>query len=251
MRERSKTIELLLVLTAGASLMPAPASAQGLFEALFGGLRQAIRSTPPVNISAYSDPFVGLRRAFEPSSDRLNGGDAAPVAGYCVRTCDGHFFPVQAQGGVSTAEMCSSFCPASETKLYSGGGINNAVARDGSRYTDLPNAFAYRQKLVEGCTCNGKSAFGVAPVDVKTDPTLRPGDIVATHGGFTAFTGMRNKAAEFTPIDSYRALSKTTRDKLADTKILPANPGAPAVIPVTLSGRARKADEARRAYNDR
>ncbi len=55
--------------------------------------------------------------------------------------------------------------------------------RDGSRYSDLPNAFAYRQKMVGGCSCNGKTAFGLANIDVKTDPTLRQGDIVATAGG--------------------------------------------------------------------
>ena len=38
----------------------------------------------------------------------------------------------------------------------------------------------YRQKIVEGCTCNGKDSFGLARIDVASDPTLRPGDIVAT-----------------------------------------------------------------------
>ena len=30
------------------------------------------------------------------------------------------------------------------------------------------------------CTCNGKDAFGLAKIDVASDPTLKPGDIVAT-----------------------------------------------------------------------
>ena len=48
------------------------------------------------------------------------------------------------------------------------------------RYADLDNAFVYRQKIVEGCSCNGKDSFGLARIDVAADPTLRPGDIVAS-----------------------------------------------------------------------
>ena len=50
----------------------------------------------------------------------------------------------------------------------------------GSGYRDLDNAFVYRQKVVEGCSCNGKASFGLARIHVAADPTLRPGDVVAT-----------------------------------------------------------------------
>ncbi len=168
--------------------------------------------------------------------------ETGPATGYCVRTCDGHYFPVQAHAGVRAAEACHSLCPASPTRLYSGA-IDHAVAADGSRYADLDNAFLYRQQLVAGCTCNGSDPFGLARVDVNTDPTLRPGDIVATKAGLVAFTGMKNKVADFTPVDSYRGLAKSARDKLSDVKIMPPNPGAPNVTPVTLSGHARADDK--------
>jgi hypothetical protein len=245
MRTHGKIIGLLLPLIAGTSLLSAPASAQGLFEALFGGFRQAVHSVPAEITSSFADPFADMRENSDPR------GNASPAANYCVRTCDGHYFPVHAQAGVSVAAMCSSFCPAAETKIYSGGGIDNAVMRDGSRYSDLPNAFLYRQKLVAGCRCSGKTTFGLAQVDVNTDPTLRQGDIVATRNGLTAFTGIHNKTAEFTPIDSYHALPKTTRDKLGDTKIMPANPGAPAVTSVTLTDRNTKSDDKQRVSNER
>ncbi len=61
-------------------------------------------------------------------------------------------------------------------------------------------------------------------MDVNTDPTLRPGDVVATKTGLMAFTGAKDKIANFTPIDSFRGLSQTSRDKLADVKIMPAAP---------------------------
>ena len=77
-------------------------------------------------------------------------------SGYCVRTCDGRYFPVTAQGGVSTAEMCEAFCPASETRVYSGAAIDQAIAQDGSRYRELKNAYLYRERLVTNCTCNGR-----------------------------------------------------------------------------------------------
>jgi hypothetical protein len=240
-------IALSLGLTLALAAPIAPASAQGLFEALFGGLRQAAR-TIPTEVSSYSDPFSGMRRGIDPSEQRSESG---PSSGFCVRTCDGHYFPVHAQAGVSAAQMCHSFCPASETKLYSGSKIDYAVSTDGSRYSDLPAAFAYRQKIVAGCTCNGRTAFGLAPVDVKTDPTLRQGDIVATRGGLTVFTGSKNKTANFTPIEDSQSMSKAYRDKLADMKIMPPNPNAPAVTPVSLVPQATRRDDNRRVQNDR
>ena len=50
-------------------------------------------------------------------------------------------------------------------------------------YSELPNAFRYRNELVAGCTCNGKDQIGLAPVKIEDDPTLRKGDIVAGENG--------------------------------------------------------------------
>ena len=243
MAARGRTVFLRLsagVLGLGLlTLAPlAPASAQGIFELIFGGFRHADQAPAglPTNLRAFADPFAGMRNA------PPQRAEAGPATGYCVRTCDGHYFPVQAHAGVSAAQACHSFCPASETRLYSGGGIERAIASDGSRYADLDTAFLYRQQLVAGCTCNGRDPFGLAHVDVNSDPTLRPGDVVATKTGLVAFTGMKNKVADFTPIDGYRGLAKSARDKLSDVKIMPPNPGAPNVTPVALSGRARGDD---------
>jgi hypothetical protein len=40
--------------------------------------------------------------------------------------------------------------------------------------------------LVSGCTCNGKDSLGLVTLDVSNDPTLQPGDTVATPDGKTA-----------------------------------------------------------------
>ena len=61
--------------------------------------------------------------------------------------------------------------------------IDGAVAPNGARYADLDQAFAYRDKTVPNCTCNGKDGLGLARIERPRDPTLRPGDIVATDDG--------------------------------------------------------------------
>jgi hypothetical protein len=100
-----------------------------------------------------------------------------------VRTCDGRYFPAQAGNGESRAASCNSFCPASETKVYYGSSIDHATAEGGKPYSQLPNAFKYRSEIVPGCTCNGKSQFGLAKVDIKDDRTVRKGDLVASADG--------------------------------------------------------------------
>ena len=45
---------------------------------------------------------------------------------YCVRTCDGRYFPVVARNGQSAAEACHNFCPAAETRVFRGSSIDNA-----------------------------------------------------------------------------------------------------------------------------
>ena len=83
----------------------------------------------------------------------------------------------------SRAASCNSFCPASETKVVYGSNIDNAATENGKPYSELPNAFRYRNELVAGCTCNGKDQIGLAPVKIEDDPTLRRGDIVAGSDG--------------------------------------------------------------------
>lgn len=223
-------------LFAGSLAMPvAPATAQGLFETIFGGLRRAI-SAPPPPAREIADPFTSLFRSFNRPPERaIESAEAArgPATAFCVRSCDGHYFPVRAHAGMSAAQACSAFCPASETHIYSGSNIDYAVARDGSRYAALKNAYLYRKHLVSGCTCNGRSAFGLAHIDAAEDPTLRPGDVVATEKGLVAFTGAKDsndKTAAFTPVQSYPRFSQGYRDKLSAMKIMPPNAGAPQEI---------------------
>lgn len=110
----------------------------------------------------------------------------------------------------SKAQSCKSFCPASETSLVYGGNIDDATTDKGKSYSDLPNAFRYRNEIVAGCTCNGKDPVGLAQVKVDDDPTLRKGDIVAGADGLVVASrnanDRRGVAMNFSPLpESVRA----------------------------------------------
>jgi hypothetical protein len=215
------------VMIAAGVATAAPASAQGFLESLFGGLRRTFSAPPSRH---FEDPFTSLARAIDPPPERTVEPQAArgPAKAFCVRTCDGHYFPVRAHSGFTVAQACHAFCPASETRIYSGSNIDYAVASDGSRYSSTKNAYLYRKHLVAGCTCNGRTAFGLAHIKATEDPTLRPGDVVATADGLVAFTGERTDA--FTPVENYSRFSKGYREKLSAIKIMPPIAGAAAEV---------------------
>jgi hypothetical protein len=223
---------LLAAIAAAAMAAPGtPASAEGLFDFLFGG--PPARSVP-ASATAYSDPNPQFGA---PASEQHAVG---PSVAYCVRLCDGRFFPIQRSSGADPAQVCSSFCPAAKTKIFSGSGIEHASARDGARYADLQNAFAYRERLVAGCSCNGKDSVGLVTTPAAEDPTLRPGDIVATNTGFVAYTGGKRNA-EFTPVTG------EMRARLANTKIVPSN-AKPVPVPAATAsneGRGRRVQASR------
>jgi hypothetical protein len=209
---------IIAVSALAAALMAAstPASAQGLFDALFG--RAAPRQAPPQALS-YAPPSMEPRQAAPRESREggsVNAGSGRATA-FCVRTCDGRHFPMQRHRNATPAQLCSAMCPAAKTMVFSGSAIDHAVGPKGERYASLENAFVYRKQIVPDCTCNGKNAFGLAPVDIADDPTLHAGDIVATKTGLVAYTGSGRKNAEanFTPIQNYPALGNDLRNKLS------------------------------------
>ncbi len=175
--------------------VPCPANA-GIFDFLFGHSEQA---APPTPVSSYAEPAAPPISA---APANPYGSGSGRFVAFCVRLCDGQHFPLDHMANATPVETCRSMCPASKTKVFFGGEIDHAVARDGARYANLDNAFVYRQHLVANCTCNGKDAFGLAKFDLASDPTLRPGDIVATKNGFMAFTGKRGKTDTFATVNS-------------------------------------------------
>jgi hypothetical protein len=230
---------LLAALTLCLAGSVQPASAQGLFQALFGGFqRRAPESSPQT--SSFADPF-GLFGNQRPAGEASGFGHGIV---YCVRTCDGRYFPLQRHAGAAPAEQCKAFCPAAKTMVFSGSKIDTAVAQNGARYADLDNAFAYRDKVSDGCSCNGKDGLGLARVDASGDPTLRPGDIVATDEGLAAYNG-KSRTTEFTPLNT--SSSEWAR-RLSEVKIEPAPPSEkiePVANDVTTSTRKGRAQATR------
>jgi uncharacterized protein DUF2865 len=186
----------------GTLLVLAPSvHAEDFFSALFGGFRG--RAAPEIRI-----PFPGDDgpRYDVPRQRATYGGGSA----YCVRGCDGRYFPAQGADAQSKAQSCKSFCPTAETSLVYGSNIDNATTEAGKSYSDLPNAFRYRNEIVAGCTCNGKDPAGLTQVKAEEDPTLRKGDIVASADGLVVANrnanDRRGVAMNFSPLpESIRA----------------------------------------------
>ncbi len=260
-RSRHVAVAATVGLVAAGALAPRMASAQGLFDFLFGGFNKP-QSQRPAQGSSF-DPF-GTNPQAAPQPRVASGSGAA----FCVRTCDGRYFPLT-RGLASPAQMCQAFCPASPTRIYYGSNIDYATASNGERYADSETAFAYRQALRADCTCNGRDPAGLAPVDLSLDTSLRPGDVVATSDGLVAYSGTRGSGgqpADFKPVASYPGLTSDTRAKLSEMKVAPvraemlaadalaampppeANAGnvsvAPpmAIAPKPATGRAKRAD---------
>ena len=219
------------LLAAPVALVPGMASAEGLFDFLFAPQpkqRQAAQGS-------FFDPF-GLNP--QPSAPPRPVAAAGSGPAFCVRSCDGKYFPITAKGGMSPAQMCQAFCPASATKVFFGSSIDGASSGSGERYGETENAFAYRKALRADCTCNGRDPAGLAPVDLTLDGSLRAGDVVATADGLVAYTGVRlgtGQAADFTPVASYPGLTADVRARLGELKVAP-------VVAETVAGDAPPAE---------
>lgn len=190
------------------SLSAVPASAEGLFEFLFGKTESwPAQAAAPVD----RGPFTSRPRASIPI---LGRGTA-----FCVRMCDGRYFPIQGTANAQPGQICNSLCPASKTKVFAGPDISRAVAADGARYSALNVAFRYREETVDNCTCNGRTSYGLVTLDARNDPTLRAGDLVATPAGLV------------------RSVAMAKALKLPDDEITTSS------LPLSLRGRVSEADD--------
>jgi hypothetical protein len=136
----------------GAPAAARPQRSAGLFEQLFGSDESAASYEPP--------PSVGDQSALEPAPGTAVGG--ANLRTICVRKCDGFFFPISfstsSQSFASDEEACRHRCPAAEVELYAYNTYSerpdNAVsATSGRPLSELPNAFKFRTKYDESCSC--------------------------------------------------------------------------------------------------
>jgi hypothetical protein len=196
---RSDRFEICAGLSLAAAFvacLSAPAAAAGLFDFLFGGgnTRPAPPPQPPVG-GYYQGPQADPRAAYHDSNGLGPGAGASFDTGtgratmFCVRMCDGRYYPIQQHSGASPAQICSAMCPASATQIFYGSSIDQASAPGVGPYTGTRSAYLYRKQLLPNCTCNGKDQFGLVTLDVNNDPTLRAGDVVAMKNGTTRAAG--------------------------------------------------------------
>jgi hypothetical protein len=216
---RRMALVAALAIAMPVGLAPSPTSAESLFDFFFGGAKPQTRSAAPL-ANFFADPFGNNQQATPlPPRPVMTGSGPA----YCVRSCDGKYFPLM-RAAASPIQMCQAFCPASPTKVFYGSSIDSAYSSGGERYADSEYAFAYRKALRADCTCNGRDPAGLAPVDLTLDPSLRPGDVVATTDGLVAYSGVRvgnDQTAEFTPVASYPGLTADVRGRLSEMKVAP------------------------------
>jgi hypothetical protein len=253
---RRRMMLVAMVLVGPVALGPRVASAEGLFDFFFNPPKQQQRQAP-AQANFFADPF-GLNQQPAPARPVASAG-SGPA--FCVRSCDGKYFPVSTRGGATPVQMCQAFCPASATKVFFGSSIDGASSSTGERYADSENAFAYRKALRADCTCNGRDPAGLAPVDLALDSSLRAGDVIATTSGLVAYTGIRlgaGQTADFTPVASFPGLTADVRAKLGEMKVAPvvaetvatdaplADVGRDVlpvtVVPKTASARAKRAE---------
>ena len=212
-----RKLRRMLVATAiigPVALAPEISSAEGLLDFFFGGSQ---KQQPQ---SSFFDKIFNTN--LQPPQPAPSVA-ASSGPGFCVRSCDGKYFPL-VRGAASPTQMCQAFCPASPTEVFFGSSIDAAHSASGERYADSENAFAYRKALRADCTCNGHTPAGLAAVDLALDDTLRPGDIVATTDGLVAYSGMRvgnDQTPDFTPVASFPGLTPEARARLNAMKVMP------------------------------
>jgi uncharacterized protein DUF2865 len=232
LRWRRRALAAAIVMAGSISLAPCPASAESLFD-FFGGARQQRPAQPPL-ASFFADLFNNNPQPAPQRRAMVAGSGPA----FCVRSCDGKYFPLM-RVGASAVAMCQAFCPASPTKVYFGSSIEGAASSTGERYADSENAYAYRKALRADCTCNGRDPAGLAPVDLTLDTSLRPGDVIATISGLVAFSGVRvgnEQTAEYAPVASYPGLTAEVRARLGELKVAPLSAEVAATdIPTSLT----------------
>ncbi|MEW5423201.1 DUF2865 domain-containing protein [Amorphus sp. 3PC139-8] len=144
----------------------------GFFARLFGGGQRASRfredgrhvETP--DAQREKAPADSNRARLDRSGTSEGDGIVGVYRGggmktWCVRLCDGFYFPVSYSTSSSNYRrdlaICQGRCPGADVSLYSHPSYldpeDMVSTVSGERYTALPTAFLYRDKVISGCGC--------------------------------------------------------------------------------------------------
>lgn len=206
--------------TGRAAAAPSRGDGFGFFSLFGGGSR---RQVPEITVRPGEDGRGATRSQSEQSRTATGENVGGPRA-YCVRTCDGFFFPMgpATSGDARQAQQdsCNAMCPGAEVALYSvsrQGSIEDAVNSRGQTYSALRTAFRFRQGLERTCSCQGAAANGLARLPITHDVTLRPGDVVVTDTGVQVFRGAARfpyQPRDFVTARSYGRLPADVRRRV-------------------------------------
>lgn len=157
-----------VVLAAMLAALPEHASAQSLFDALFGSPKPSPRLVGPSHlVSPASRTFripdtLSSRPAYSPATNsEVNPGSGGRTyRTMCVRLCDGYYFPISFRTRPGylhrDADACNERCGSAGRLFYypsSSTDMRRAVDQSGLAYASLKTAFLYRKKYDASCTC--------------------------------------------------------------------------------------------------
>jgi hypothetical protein len=169
------------------------AQSGGFLDFLFGGGRRLDRPAAgiPSGPTFRTNDGSGLSITVTPAPPGGGAGSGSLV--YCVRTCDGFYFPISATNAsvANQGRLCQQMCPGATTEVFrtNGSGMENATNARGRTYSKLPTAFDFRKRYSSACSCRGNNNTGMTQVSITNDVTLRSGDIVVTSRGLRVFSG--------------------------------------------------------------
>jgi hypothetical protein len=141
----------------------------------------------------------------------------------CVRVGDGFYYPISyattADHFQQDDQTCHRTCPAAEVQLFvyhnPGEDVSQSVSLTGTRYADLPSAFAYRKKI-SGYSCRPPGESWAEALRASgPDTTLEAGDVVVTEQNAKRLSQPRDSKqtkSEHRPAET----PQSTRSSLAD-----------------------------------
>jgi uncharacterized protein DUF2865 len=173
--------------------------------------------------------------------------DVAPPQAYCVRLCDGFYFPLSSAGDSASGEanLCTAMCPDTPTELYRRAGgeatMDEATGPNRKPYKSLATAYAYRTSLSPQCSC--RAAAGLSALALTHDASLRSGDIVVTSKGVRVFGGSSKFPFRDSDFVDFRAPGRVPRSLLTYLNVIDKPFRFTPAAPVRQPGRVSTADE--------
>jgi hypothetical protein len=191
---------------------------------LFGAAPR--RDVPTITVRPQPNERPQAARPDETADRNGAGENTGGPRAYCVRTCDGFFFPagpaLSGEGRRAQQMTCNSLCPGAEVAVYTVGNqgtIEDAMGPRGQNYSALRTAFRFRQGVDRTCTCTGSATNGLARLPITHDFTLRAGDVVVTEAGVRVFSGGARfpyRAQDFVEARSYGRLPQDVQRRVAE-----------------------------------